>query len=67
MTRLPYEEAVKHRPPGACHCDLNDRECYAQRHWEARPIADCTHAQGCPFPDTCLMDNHCDCKHNGYR
>jgi len=34
-TRRPsYEDAVKHRPPGACYCDLDDRACYAAGHWE---------------------------------
>lgn len=28
-----YNEAVKHRPPGACYCDLDDRACYAAGHW----------------------------------
>jgi hypothetical protein len=31
--RPPYEEAVKHRPRGACYCDLDDRACYAAGHW----------------------------------
>lgn len=31
--RLPYDEAVKHRPRGACYCDLDDRACYAAGHW----------------------------------
>ena len=34
--RLPYDEAVKHRPTGTCYCDYDDRECYEHRHWEAR-------------------------------
>lgn len=34
-TRRPsYDEAVKHRPRGACYCDLDDRACYAAGHWE---------------------------------
>jgi hypothetical protein len=33
-TRRPsYEEAVKHRPRGACYCDLDDRACYMAGHW----------------------------------
>jgi hypothetical protein len=35
-TRRPsYEEAVKHRPRGACYCDLDDRACYAAGHWHS--------------------------------
>ena len=34
-TRRPsYEKAVKHRPRGACYCDLDDRACYAAGHWQ---------------------------------
>jgi len=32
--RPPYEEAIKHRPRGACYCDLDDRACYAAGHWQ---------------------------------
>jgi hypothetical protein len=33
--RPSYEDALKHRPRGACYCDLDDRACYAAGHWEA--------------------------------
>jgi hypothetical protein len=32
--RPSYDEAVKHRPPGSCYCDLDDRACYMAGHWE---------------------------------
>ena len=32
--RPSYDEAIKHRPKGACYCDLDDRACYAAGHWE---------------------------------
>lgn len=31
---MTYEEAIKARPPGACYCDLTDRECYDRGHWK---------------------------------
>jgi hypothetical protein len=37
--RLRYEEAVKHRPRGACYCDYDDRECYRRGHWNASTFA----------------------------
>lgn len=52
--RPSYDEAIKHRPKGACYCDLDDRACYAAGHWEAA----CTWSNGpcrtirctnCPF------------------
>jgi hypothetical protein len=53
-TRPSYEEAVKYRPRGACHCDLDDRACYAAGHWEAKyMVADepcrTTRCTNCPF------------------
>jgi hypothetical protein len=33
VRRLSYEKAVKHRPRGACYCDLDDRACYEAGHW----------------------------------
>lgn len=35
--RLPYKEAVKRRPRGACYCDHDDKTCYALGHWSAVP------------------------------
>jgi hypothetical protein len=35
--RPSYDDAVKHRPRGACYCDLDDRACYAAGHWQAEP------------------------------
>jgi hypothetical protein len=38
MNRLPYDEAVKRRPSGACYCNYDDRECYRRGHWSAMPL-----------------------------
>jgi hypothetical protein len=34
---MPYSEAVKSRPNGACYCDMDDEACYQAGHWSPLP------------------------------